>query len=801
MAGRAGRAALALKMSAGRWWLVAGVGAALLLFAGRWGAGWYTDQLWAGSVSTEASAALRRRALLGLGLDTIATLMAVLWWTTNLLIAHRVALRLPSEAPGGNPRFRRLIAAREAHWWVLALGLTLGALSGAGASTMVDSVTLAWQGAHFGIADPVLHADAGLYLAQLPLWLVLHAFATSMVLGGLGVVTGCMLLSGALRLGRGRAGVTTAARRQLALLLAGLAVLIAIKFILLPYEVTAGLPEPVGPELTQMYRSVGFLMVGVGLATTGLSLLWMARPIHALAAGGWLVLTFGLLTSFYLLPSGGAWPATEQDRVLRRRFDEVAYGVPDAGTIAVGGLSGGPPVSLWDEAALQSGTAFQGMVLTAYRSPGGHPLWLRITPLQSGGAQLVLIRSDTAGGSGIPVDLPEGATGLPSGAIFPEATGVTVTQGGTGVSAGGLLRRAVIAWVLQSPELVSLSPLDRVAWERDPARRLARLLPAVRWTSPRAVAVGNDWWWVYDGTLVAEAFPASSRMTLFGTSVGYARASLIGVVGSSGATGVYLRSQPDTLALALQRIWPELIHPASENPIPPGTLGYPASALRLQATLWARDTAYRLGRNPTEIRLAPQESTASSLVGMPIAVIEDSRTNRVFSVLVGQETGGLLQLRLSASDSSGLDAAAVLTRRWLRLPLTLALRDSVRALGDSLDPGLVRFGVDGATLLGYQPLWRIGAGGLRSLLAVGIARGGRIAVGRTYQEAERRLMDGAGPAIRPAPGESPVIFEARRYLREADSALRRGDLTTFGRAFAALRRILEAGSIPPDSQP
>ena len=96
-------------------WLVAGVGVALLLFVGRWGAELYTDQLWAGSVSTGASGALRRRALLGLGLDTIATLLATLWWAGNLMVAHRVALRLPTEAPGGNPRFRRLIAAREAH--------------------------------------------------------------------------------------------------------------------------------------------------------------------------------------------------------------------------------------------------------------------------------------------------------------------------------------------------------------------------------------------------------------------------------------------------------------------------------------------------------------------------------------------------------------------------------------------------------------------------------------------------------------------------------------------------------------
>ncbi len=800
MAGRAGRAGLALRGPAGRWWLIAGFGVALLLFVGRWGAEWYTDQLWAGSVSTGASGALRRRTLLALGLDLIATLVAALWWTGNLMAVHRVALRLPPEAPGGNPRFRRLIAAREAPWWMLALGLTLGALSGAGASSVVDSATLAWQGAHFGIADPVLHADAGLYLAQLPIWLVLHAFATSLVLGGLGAVTGFMLLSGALRLGRG-AGISPAARRQLALLLAGLSFLIAIKFILLPYEATAGLPEPVGPELTQMYRSVGFLMVGVGLATTGLSLLWMARPIHALAAGGWLVLTFGLATSFYLLPGGGTWPATEQDRVLQRRFDAVAYGVPDGATIAAGGPSHPLPISLWDEAALQSGSAFQGMVLAAYRPPEEPALWLRITPLQGGGAQLTLIRSDTAGRTGTPVDLPAGAAALPPGAIYPEATGVSMTQGGGGVSAGGFLRRAVLAWVLQSPELIGRRATDRIVWERDPGRRLARLLPVVRWTSPRAVNVGNDWWWVYDGTLVAEAFPAASRMTWFGESIGYARASLVGVVGPFGATGVYLRSRTDTLALALQRIWPELIHPASENPIPPGTLGYPASALRLQATLWARDTAHRLGRDPAEIRLAPLESTAGSLAGAPIAVIEDTRTNRVFSVLVGEETGGLLQLRVSPSDSSGLDAAAVLTRRWLRLPLTLALRDSVRALGDSLDSGLVRFGVDGATLLGYQPLWRIGVGGGRSLLAVGIARGGRIGVGRTYQEAEQWLTKGAGPAIRPAPGESPVLFEARRYLREADSALRRGDLTTFGRVFAALRRVLEEGSIPPDSQP
>ena len=802
MAGGAGRTGLANRFPVGGWLLGAGAGLALLLITGRWAAGWYADQLWAASVSSGVATALRRRALLGLGLDATAVVLGALWWSIHLLLALRTALRVPGDAPFGNPRFRRLIAVPDAHRWAMALGLSFGILSGSGASALVDPITLAWQGVVFGVADPVLGADAGRYVAQLPIWVLLHAVATSLVMGTLGAVAGFQLLSGSLRLSRGRAGINQDARRHLGGVLAALAVLMTLKFILLPYQTSGGLPSPVGPDLTQVYRSVGFLMVGVGLATTGLSLLWMVRPIHALATGGWVVLTAAFVLSTALLPDGAGWPLTDQDRALQQRFDAIAYGRPPVTAAPDNSPGTDSAVSLWDPSMLEvDASGVRGEVLPAL-GPGDLPArWMRITPLHGGGARRELIWADRVGSTGEPLAIPESVTDLPNGAVHPGATGIQLASGERGVKAGGLLRRVMLAWALQASELIGLDPATHVAWASDPAQRLARVLPSIRWTGLRAVSIESDWWWVMDGTVLAEAFPASTRMSWLGHTVGFARSGLVGVVSPAGTVGAYLRPEADSLSTAMHRVWPELIHQAQESPIPAGVLGYPSGSLRLQATLWARDTSWAMGRDPDEIHPTPIDSVAPSRAGEAVVVIEDSRVRRVFSLLEGVSDQGRLQLRITAGDSVGLDPPGVLTRRWLRLPLTQTLRDSVRARGDSFLGGRVRFGAGVDGLLAFQPFWRIPPQGPPALVAVGLGDGKRLGVGRTWEEAQARIRDGSALAIRVGPGESATMLEARRYLREADSALRRGDLTTFGRAFAALRRVLEEGTALPDSGP
>jgi hypothetical protein len=63
--------------------------------------------------------------------------------------------------------------------------------------------------------------------------------------------------------------------------------------------------------------------------------------------------------------------------------------------------------------------------------------------------------------------------------------------------------------------------------------------------------------------------------------------------------------------------------------------------------------------------------------------------------------------------------------------------------------------------------------------------------GRTLALAWQNLLGNSVPI---APGQgSGTLDEARRWMRIADQALRSGDWEAFGRAFEALRGVLQTG--------
>jgi hypothetical protein len=139
-----------------------------------------------------------------------------------------------------------------------------------------------------------------------------------------------------------------------------------------------------------------------------------------------------------------------------------------------------------------------------------------------------------------------------------------------------------------------------------------------------------------------------------------------------------------------------------------------------------------------------------------------------------------------------------LQQRWDRFPFFQQLRDSVRAGEAEFVAGLIRFTSVGDTLVAYQPNYAIGPTGEGGLVLVNLAMGARLGAGRTLAEAWSNLRGEVGPA--PVGIDVATRFEqAREWLDRADAALKRGDLTEFGRAFAYLRELLRPGgqSSPP----
>ena len=79
-------------------------------------------------------------------------------------------------------------------------------------------------------------------------------------------------------------------------------------------------------------------------------------------------------------------------------------------------------------------------------------------------------------GDTVPAPVPAWFTELPATAISPAASAVVIGTDIRGVPAGGLVRRAALAWALQEPDLLQ-PPSGQVSvdWARDPRERVLKL--------------------------------------------------------------------------------------------------------------------------------------------------------------------------------------------------------------------------------------------------------------------------------------------------------------------------------------
>jgi hypothetical protein len=135
-------------------------------------------------------------------------------------------------------------------------------------------------------------------------------------------------------------------------------------------------------------------------------------------------------------------------------------------------------------------------------------------------------------------------------------------------------------------------------------------------------------------------------------------------------------------------------------------------------------------------------------------------------------------------------------RQWDRFPYLQQVRDSVRAAGAKFEAGTVRYALAEEGVATYQPAWAVSPSGEARLVLVNVGLGSGIGTGRSLAEAWKNLRGEITPTTTGAPAQA-LLEEARRWMRHADSALKRGDLQELGRALAYLRDLLE----PPRDKP
>lgn len=777
----------------GRRILVALAGLAGVLFAGRGVSGFLAETWWAAGASRAGSLFAVRWSLLRIGLDLGAILLSIAWFGTGLLAAARFG----SRAAALNPPDTGVVAPAFLRWWAIGIALLLGILCGAGSSSWAPEVALAFEAPRFGLLDHHAGLDIGFFLATLPALVILQQFLLALALLGFVATTMLYIVAGSLRVTSRSFTLDPAIRLHLGLLGALLALLLGAGYLLEPLQLAAGLRPSMSAAHLSLLSALARGMVGFALAVAVLTLAWGLRGRMMLPVGGWASFALCAVAIRLLAPAAGTSGDAGQAGQVVRELEREAFQLPEL--VERPGASATDPdveaveLALWDETLVVPPA---GTWISAGRTDSPRPGLLLIAK-ESGGTgleayQLADAVVTSAGGpltyrADAPGPLPGMAplVQLHEPASYPGLTSVRMRPDGGGVTAGGMLRRLALTWALQE-NILSADRELQVDWRLDPGERLRAVAPFAEWGAPRPRLIDDELHWVLDGYLHASSFPGVAPTPWRGRSISYLRAAFIGLVAAgSGEVRVFERGRADPIAAAWMSISRGLVEPAGMLP-PTVTerIDYPGELFAVQARVLQR-AHWGIGNLESPIHL-------DSLAG-PVREIAylQPEGQQVVALLQAEHRGGTDHLRLLRYPrDTALDRAGLLEERWQRLPYVMQMTDSVRAGGARLILSRVHLVATDAGLLGYQTGHAVDSAGRATLTLVNLALGGRLGTGARTDAAWRNLR-GEMAALPVSVGAAGQLREAREWLLKADSAFRRGDLAAFGRAFEALRAILD----------
>lgn len=777
---------------------------ALLLFVGRGAAEFLAEHWWGRSVSAGGAVFSTRWALYRLALDAGATLLAVAWFALNFLVAARLTERA---AAGADDSARGMppLPPAQLRRWALPAAVVLGLLCGVGTAEWAASLALAWQAPRWGITDQFHNLDIGFYISILPALVRIHFLSLALALLGLVAVVMLYAVGGSLRVASRRFALDPGIRLHLGLLGATLAVTLAAGYLLEPYEFASGLRPATGAAHVVLLSSMSRLLVGLALAAGALTLYWALRGRIVLPVGAWAAFGLFALVIRLLAPAAGSVGEGDREADELRDLEREAFGIPEViESRAPGSVTLPDSIALdglWDTRALRApgeGRWVAGARTSWPANGGAHPALLLVADAAGPDVvSLVVVRDDLAGPEGHPLTVRDDQVAypgiaplleLPGSTARPGVTGVRVVSGEAGVQAGGVIRRLLLTWALQH-NLMGDDSDARVLWRLDPRERLTAIAPFADWGTPRPVLEDGNLVWVSDGYLYSSAFPGVAPVPWRGRPASYLRAAFLGVVNArDGVVRVFERGSTDPLSLAWAAIARELVEPESAIPVAwAAAMEYPLEWFGSHASVLRR-RHWQLGG-----LVSPPAGVGFDTIPGPVlrAGFQSSEGRRLLAVLEGERIGDAEQLRVIRLDSlPPVESPVLLPARWERLPFVQQMRDSAIATGWRYHGGPLQFMMTPGGPLGWQAAFVIDSGGQGTVVAVNLALAGRLGTGADRQVAWDNLR-GERAAFPVSLGEQIRLRQAREWLLRADSAMRRGDLPGFGRAFEALRAILD----------
>lgn len=780
------------------------------LFVARWSVSFVAERWWAATLSPGAAAFVTSRQLLGLALDAGAIVVASAWFAIQALFVARAIASVQVAHRLGNLQLREAVPTRLLLGGAVASGVLLGLIAGSGAHSWRDAMQLAWQGVHYGITEPMLHLDIGVLVGQLPAWEHLHQFAALLAVLGLAFCVALYSGIGALRRGGGGVVVHPDARRHLGVLLAILALVIAVGYLLVPYHLAAASLQSLTAGGAQTGVRAAEIMTGLAAAAAVLSMVWALRGRNALLAAGWIVLAFGAFCDRYALPAlVDEVPASPSRLMAVRQFDSMAWGI----RAAVPAIEPEPvPVvtAIWDEPLLgrlveRGGGVMEAATAGPLATPDGRAVaaWLVATtpPGHSGAMDVLAIADGVASATGVALMLgsaDDSPTGQPVWRTVadprtrPSAPPWRSVAGA--VDAGTPLRRLLLAWARQAPGMLRSRPQSDVDWHLDPTDRAAAVLPMFSWSPADLLLLNSRPTWLVQGMLAIDQFPLATRARWRDAQVaGVVAAVLCSVDAATGDTRFYLDPAADSLGAAWAHLIGPLIAPAGALPAElRARVPYPVEWFAAQLRV-LRAPEWNAGQVRASIDSAGSPApvwVTGDIPGHQVALGE-SGGNSIAMTITAYRVGAIPQLRLAWRDADLApgDRRVELRQRWGRATALMHLRDSVAAAGDTVWLRSPRWFM-GREPAAWQPVFAVPQRGAPTLLWIATGVGDQIGGGRTAAEAWRTATAPDQTTEMRGPSDAATLEASRHWLQQADSALRRGDMTAFGRAFEELRRAL-----------
>jgi hypothetical protein len=651
------------------------------------------------------------------------------------------------------------------------------------------------------VDDPLLGVDVGDLITKVPIRHELLSYWLALVVLGLVLAVLLYVLIGGIRRASTRVAIHPDARRHVGGLLAILAASIGLWYLLAPYRLATSLDVPLGLAASSIRVLASHAATGAAIAVTAMSLAWALRGRHSLVVAGWLVLGCVAMVDRLLLPAFVAEaPVPERDAQMRT-FDRLLHQVelveaPREADSLPAAMRVLDPAMLRTWGAARMGRMYFATPAMDGEEPGW---WMAWKPdVHEAAAEVVRVADGQATALGQPL-LQQSVGSFPAGfAVAPGLTGWAPSP--TGIRAGGWFRRAALAWALQAPSILRLSADDSLDWLRDPADRAHALMPGLTWVTEGLVPRDGRWFWIVAGLATVDRAPLSTRVAHAGRTVSGVVTALIASVAADDGTVTVVRDPArHPLGEAWAAIHPTLAVGADSGPAREDGRVYPQALLATQLDVLAQPH-WQLGARPQAVvndSILPVPPVHAGAPGAWQAMFEDPSHGRSVALVEARRRDGAPVLAVHRLPDPTMPALRELTAAWLRMPTPAQLADSLRAAGDSLLAGPIRWHIGAGGPVAWQGFRSTGTAGAVSLLWVGTAWPAGIGGARRPETAwqGRGRADSAGSAPGPRVDALGQLEAIRTWMARADSALARGDLTAFGRAWEALRGLLL--SAPP----